>query len=138
MIRRPPRSTRTDTLFPYTTLFRSPLRLVILDGFLALVPSGPSDALEALAAGCVQRFERFRAPPSALELARRRSNGLTPRQERNLKDWGSPYVLADFRFHLTLTARTPDQAAHPAIRAGLAALAAPVRPATLPLPHLQN
>src|SRR3546814_16340254 len=26
MIRRPPRSTRTDTLFPYTTLFRSTLR----------------------------------------------------------------------------------------------------------------
>src|SRR3546814_8728374 len=26
MIRRPPRSTRTDTLFPYTTLFRSPKR----------------------------------------------------------------------------------------------------------------
>src|SRR3546814_1080015 len=30
MIRRPPRSTRTDTLFPYTTLFRSP---VTLEGF---------------------------------------------------------------------------------------------------------
>src|SRR3546814_13055394 len=29
MIRRPPRSTRTDTLFPYTTLFRS-LKLVFL------------------------------------------------------------------------------------------------------------
>src|SRR3546814_510448 len=27
MIRRPPRSTRTDTLFPYTTLFRSPHQL---------------------------------------------------------------------------------------------------------------
>src|SRR3546814_6518832 len=27
MRRRPPRSTRTDTLFPYTTLFRSPRRL---------------------------------------------------------------------------------------------------------------
>src|SRR3546814_14144463 len=26
MSRRPPRSTRTDTLFPYTTLFRSPVR----------------------------------------------------------------------------------------------------------------
>src|SRR3546814_3339216 len=26
MIRRPPRSTRPDTLFPYTTLFRSPAR----------------------------------------------------------------------------------------------------------------
>src|SRR3546814_11996082 len=30
MIRRPPRSTRTDTLFPYTTLFRSPASLFIL------------------------------------------------------------------------------------------------------------
>src|SRR3546814_2933131 len=30
MIRRPPRSTRTDTLFPYTTLFRSP-RVKIFD-----------------------------------------------------------------------------------------------------------
>src|SRR3546814_17503178 len=36
MIRRPPRSTRTDTLFPYTTLFRSAPKLaplpVALDG----------------------------------------------------------------------------------------------------------
>src|SRR3546814_13219425 len=31
MIRRPPRSTRTDTLFPYTTLFRSWHRLTALD-----------------------------------------------------------------------------------------------------------
>src|SRR3546814_15851302 len=30
MIRRPPRSTRTDTLYPYTTLFRSNHRLVDL------------------------------------------------------------------------------------------------------------
>src|SRR3546814_5607053 len=37
MIRRPPRSTRTDTLFPYTTLFRSSVFLV--------------DMKEALAAG---------------------------------------------------------------------------------------
>src|SRR3546814_9027525 len=36
MIRRPPRSTRTDTLFPYTTLFRSikPSRIF----FIALLP----------------------------------------------------------------------------------------------------
>src|SRR3546814_6797024 len=31
MIRRPPRSTRTATLFPYTTLFRSPLQALIFD-----------------------------------------------------------------------------------------------------------
>src|SRR3546814_14875160 len=41
MIRRPPRSTRTDTLFPYTTLFRSPgnnrtnLTLAFLWNYLA-------------------------------------------------------------------------------------------------------
>src|SRR3546814_16195194 len=35
MIRRPPRSTRTDTLFPYTTLFRSYIcgHQCIIDGF---------------------------------------------------------------------------------------------------------
>src|SRR3546814_9462227 len=31
MSRRPPRSTRTDTLFPYTTLFRSPAVMVDID-----------------------------------------------------------------------------------------------------------
>src|SRR3546814_19370019 len=41
MIRRPPRSTRTDTLFPYTTLFRSLLR-----GFEGVVEGGVAD-LEA-------------------------------------------------------------------------------------------
>src|SRR3546814_3925791 len=37
MIRRPPRSTRTDTLFPYTTLFRSPDQLS--GGRVGLYPS---------------------------------------------------------------------------------------------------
>src|SRR3546814_15265093 len=32
MIRRPPRSTRTDTLFPYTTLFRAALRGAVEEG----------------------------------------------------------------------------------------------------------
>src|SRR3546814_9787999 len=32
MIRRPPRSTRTDTLFPYTTLFRSRQKHMLLNG----------------------------------------------------------------------------------------------------------
>src|SRR3546814_6033272 len=37
MIRRPPRSTRTDTLFPYTTLFRSCRRRVGERGLLVVV-----------------------------------------------------------------------------------------------------
>src|SRR3546814_8790811 len=32
MIRRPPRSTRTDTLFPYTTLFRSVAHVAVVPG----------------------------------------------------------------------------------------------------------
>src|SRR3546814_11816092 len=40
MIRRPPRSTRTDTLFPYTTLFRSDDQPPVLQGVLdALDPA---------------------------------------------------------------------------------------------------
>src|SRR3546814_14337941 len=37
MIRRPPRSTRTDTLFPYTTLFRSGVVVLLHVHFLGLV-----------------------------------------------------------------------------------------------------
>src|SRR3546814_12123287 len=37
MIRRPPRSTRTDTLFPYTTLFRSRLPDLIIVGDIARI-----------------------------------------------------------------------------------------------------
>src|SRR3546814_1753984 len=37
MNRRPPRSTRTDTLFPYTTLFRSPFDQRRADGLRDLV-----------------------------------------------------------------------------------------------------
>src|SRR3546814_2631619 len=36
MIRRPPRSTRTDTLFPYTTLFRARLQAGGPEGFKAI------------------------------------------------------------------------------------------------------
>src|SRR3546814_13765174 len=40
MIRRPPRSTRTDTLFPYTTLFRSLRYSASHAAATALVPAG--------------------------------------------------------------------------------------------------
>src|SRR3546814_4086444 len=50
MIRRPPRSTRTDTLFPYTTLFRSVL-LRHLYGSAALC-RGIAALSCALCAGC--------------------------------------------------------------------------------------
>src|SRR3546814_14763558 len=45
MIRRPPRSTRTDTLFPYTTLFRSPAQLLDDPSEQGIVGLGISVAL---------------------------------------------------------------------------------------------
>src|SRR3546814_14102029 len=55
MIRRPPRSTRTDTLFPYTTLFRSvehgpedsPTDDVVSDSFTYVVVDGDGDTAAA-------------------------------------------------------------------------------------------
>src|SRR3546814_1286897 len=49
MIRRPPRSTRTDTLFPYTTLFRSTTRRRLalafqIDGVIAIDIMGQIDS----------------------------------------------------------------------------------------------
>src|SRR3546814_15231861 len=63
MIRRPPRSTRTDTLFPYTTLFRSDHRLVI-PRMLAVDPDRRPDrrAIAAAFAGALDRPDPAQAP----------------------------------------------------------------------------
>lgn len=84
------------------------LRVADLNGFLALVPRERDPRLDELAADCVRCFDRFRAPPAPAELARRRAAGLTARQEENLAAWGYPYVLEEFRFHMTLTERLAD------------------------------
>ncbi|MEM9552537.1 MAG: DUF1045 domain-containing protein [Pseudomonadota bacterium] len=81
-----------------------------LGRFLALVPDGENQALTALAATCVTELDAFRAPATDAELARRRATGLTPLQEVNLVQWGYPYVLDAFRFHITLTGRLPSEA----------------------------
>src|SRR3546814_20336430 len=58
-IRRPPRSTRTDTLFPYTTLFRSPATLGTLlhalqaYGFKAEAKPVTKDSFASLVFPCV-------------------------------------------------------------------------------------
>src|SRR3546814_20857770 len=57
MIRRPPRSTRTDTLFPYTTLFRSvddELRR-LMDDMLETMYDAPGIGLAAIQVGVPKR-----------------------------------------------------------------------------------
>src|SRR5262249_48288739 len=101
------------------------LHLVSISGFLALVPTERSEALHALADTTVQHFDVLRAPASPEELARRRRARLSPRQEALLERWGYPYVMEEFRFHLTLTRRlSAEERAR--IEPPLLALTAPV------------
>lgn len=86
------------------------MTLAELGDFLALVPAKPCSDLQDLADACVIEFDEFRRPAGEDELARRRAAGLSPRQEDLLRRWGYPYVLEEWRFHLTLTGRIHDAA----------------------------
>jgi hypothetical protein len=74
-------------------------------GFLALRESAPCPALRALADACVEGTERHRLRPDAPELTRRRAAGLTASQDALLLRWGYPYVMEEWRFHMTLSRR---------------------------------
>lgn len=88
------------------------LRLASWSGIWALVPAAESPPLQRLAAEAVRVLDVFRAPLSDAELARRRPERLTARQRELLADWGYPYVLDEYRPHLTLSdAPDPDPAA---------------------------
>jgi putative phosphonate metabolism protein len=91
------------------------IKLAELSDFLALVPTARSPDLQDLADRCVIEFDEFRRPADEAELARRRGNDLSPRQEELLKRWGYPYVLEEWRFHLTLTGRIADAAERAAV-----------------------
>src|SRR5882757_10366349 len=84
------------------------MRLAEIGSFLALVPEGRCPELQDLADRCVVEFDEFRRPADEAELARRRAAGLSPRQDELLMRWGYPYVLEEWRFHLSLTGRIAD------------------------------
>ena len=79
-----------------------------ISGFIAVMPGKPSAELELLAADCTRDFDPFRAPLTPEDRERRNPSKLTPRQREGLERWGYPYVMEDFRFHMTLTGRLPD------------------------------
>jgi len=80
-----------------------PLRLATLGGFIALIPAESAPALHGLAASAVEELDRFRAPLTESELARRNKAPLTLPQQALLQRWGYPYVMDQFRYHMTLT-----------------------------------
>jgi len=102
------------------------LGLRTLGGFLALMMTPSDYRMNELAADCVRSFEPFRAALSEADLERRRKSGLTPQQEDYLQRWGYPYVMDEFRFHMTLTRRLPDGPERSAILDVLEPLAAEV------------
>lgn len=103
------------------------LRLENLHGFLALTPDGCEAALLELAAAVVEGTDAFRAPLTAAEVARRRPESLSTRQRALLDRWGYPYVMEEFRFHLTLTDRLAETQAE-AVTLALRDHFAPVLP----------
>ncbi len=76
-----------------------------ISGFIAVIPKERSIELEQLAADCVVAFDPFRAPLTAEDRARRNPERLSERQRDYLDRWGYPYVMEEFRFHMTLTGR---------------------------------
>lgn len=83
--------------------FEIMLTLGLMRQFLALILAEPSPAMDDLAAACVRRFDLFRAPLSPEDRERRHPDQLTAEQVAYLDEWGYPFVLDDFQFHMTLT-----------------------------------
>jgi len=103
------------------------LQVANLSGFLALVPTGDLTALQALAAAVIEGTDDLRVSLSEAEIARRKPARLTARQGALLRRWGYPWVMEEFRFHLTLTGQLAHADAA-ALAPRLQALFAPVLP----------
>lgn len=80
-----------------------PLEVRELGTFIALVPSAPVPSLLDMAACAVEDLDGLRAPLTEAEIARRRPDRLSARQQDYLHRFGYPYVREEFRFHMTLT-----------------------------------
>ncbi len=98
--------------------------LATLGRFLALVPTGNTNAINHLAASVVSQFDSFRAPLTEQEFERRQSAHLNAEQQDRLIKWGYPHVMEGFRFHITLTGKMPKRDL-PAVQEYLAPFVAP-------------
>ena len=106
-----------------------------ISGFIAVIPAEPVDALQELAADCVRAFDGFRTALTAEDRARRKPEKLSERQRDYLDRWGYPYVMEEFRFHMTLTGRLDAERRGPILemlRARFAALGLETLPTASP------
>src|SRR3546814_1177222 len=93
MIRRPPRSTRTDTLFPYTTLFRSPADRKSVCEFLAgrTRRAGPLRGYSPVQ--CIPGEYRKRARSSHLGKRALGSRGIVDRKSTRLNSITNAHLV---------------------------------------------
>lgn len=80
-------------------------------GFVAFVPRNPPAALGQLEQDVVTMFDAFRLPLSPAEREKRRPERLSARQRDYLDRYGYPFVLDEFRFHMTLSGPIRDATA---------------------------
>ena len=106
-----------------------------ISGFIAVIPAEPPQELLKLAADCVSEFDCFREPLTEADRARRNPSQLTSAQREHLDRWGYPYVMEEFRFHMTLTGRLGSERREP-ILAMLKARFAALELATLAIDRI--
>lgn len=121
------REAATDLAARQAPIAIETMDVVCLGSFLALVPTETPSALTSLASHCVRSLDRFRAPLTDVERARRLAAPLTGRQVRYLEEWGYPFVFEDFRFHMTLSGPLPPERREQG-RAAVARAYAHIRP----------
>lgn len=106
------------------------LQLRRIAGVLALVFDPQPVAVGALAAAVVRGLDGFRAPLTPEERARRRPELLTAAQRALLDRWGYPWVMEEFRYHMTLTGALSSD-----VELGARQRLAPLLAGLLPCPH---
>lgn len=86
------------------------LALARIGHFLAMIPRGDGVSIGMLAAEVVAALEPARAALTDAEILRRHPDRLSPRQRLLLDLWGYPYVMDEFRFHLTVSGALAPEA----------------------------
>lgn len=79
------------------------LEISRIGSFFALTSRPPNRLLQDLAAQVVRQLDRFRAATTEDDIKKRVRPGMPDTQIGYVKQWGYPYVMEFFEFHMTLT-----------------------------------
>ena len=94
---------KTQRLSALNKPFSIDLKVQEFGNFIALMMDPKVQKMQNLASKLVEHLDQFRAPLHQEEIDKRRTSTLTSSEDKNLLNWGYPYVFNDFRFHITLT-----------------------------------